>query len=190
MIGALRALGVTFKNAVKACSDLPAVPGRLNALGGSDAPLVVIDYAHTPDAIDKVLLALKPVAQARGGQLWCVFGCGGERDVSKRPLMAASAQKSADQIVVTSDNPRHENPDNIIRQILLGFTHHELVHVEADRALAVAHTIAIAQSNDVVLLAGKGHENYQDTSGIKYPFDDKVHAQLALNLRQDKRCAP
>ena len=188
VIGALRALGVALKDAVKACCDLPAVPGRLNTLGGTDAPLVVIDYAHTPDAIDKVLLALKPVAQSRGGQLWVLFGCGGGRDVSKRALMAASAQKNADQIVVTSDNPRNENPDNIISQILLGLTHHEQVHVEADRALAIAQTIANAQSIDVVLLAGKGHESYQEIHGIKYPFDDEVHAQLALNLRQEMRC--
>ena len=189
VIGALRALGVALKDAVRACCDLPAVPGRLNTLGGSGTPLVVIDYAHTPDAMDKVLMALKPAAQARGGQLWCVFGCGGDRDVSKRALMAASAQKNADKIVVTSDNPRNEDPSSIIRQVLLGCIHREQARVQADRALAIAQTIADAQPNDVVLLAGKGHENYQDICGVKYPFDDKVHAQMALNLRQPSGCA-
>ena len=189
VIGTLRALDVTLEDAARACRDLPAVPGRLNTLGGAaGAPLVVIDYAHTPDAIDKVLLALKSVAQTRGGQLWCVFGCGGERDESKRALMAASAQKTADRIVVTSDNPRSEEPAIIIGQILLGFTHRQSVQVQANRAQAIAQTIADAQSNDVVLLAGKGHENYQDINGVKYPFDDKAHAQSALNLRQRTSC--
>ena len=184
VMGTLRALGVALKDAAGACCDLPTVPGRLNTLGGnSGMPLVVIDYAHTPDALDKVLLALKRVAEARGGQLWCVFGCGGERDETKRELMAASAQKTADRVVVTSDNPRGEDPARIIGQILPGFTHRALVQVQADRAQAIAQTVAIAQPNDVVLLAGKGHENYQDIKGVKYPFDDTAHAQSALNLR-------
>ena len=189
VIGAMRALGVSLEDAAQACCDLPPVPGRLNTLGEPGTPLVVVDYAHTPDAIEKVLLALQPVAQARSGQLWCVFGCGGDRDASKRPLMAATAQKNADQIVVTSDNPRSENPANIISQILLGLTHHDSVHVQADRALAIAEAIANAQSGDVVLLAGKGHENYQDISGIKYPFEDMAHAKAALRLRQTVRKA-
>ena len=184
VLGALRALGVTLGDAAKACSDLSAVPGRLNTLNQSGKPLVVIDYAHTPDAIEKVLLALKPVAQARGGQLWCVFGCGGDRDASKRPLMAAAAQKNADQIVVTSDNPRGENAARIISQILLGLTRSESVSVQADRARAIADALTSAQPNDVVLLAGKGHENYQEIRGIKHPFDDLHHAQVALDLRQ------
>ena len=197
VIGAMRSLGIALGDAARACCDLPAVPGRLNTLGGVNAPLVVIDYAHTPDAMEKVLSALRPVAQSRGGQLWCVFGCGGDRDESKRPLMATSAQDNADQIVVTSDNPRSESPDTIIRQILQGLTGHEtgretrqeLVHIQPDRALAIAQTIANAQSDDVVLLAGKGHENYQDIKGIKYPFEDAVYAQLALDLRQPASCA-
>ena len=189
VIGAIRALDIALEDAARACCDLPAVPGRLNTLGGLNAPLVVIDYAHTPDAIEKVLSALKPVALSRGGQLWCVFGCGGDRDGFKRPLMAACAQTHADQIVVTSDNPRSEGPDTIIRQILLGMTGHKFVHVQPDRSLAIAQTIACAQASDVVLLAGKGHENYQDIKGIKYPFEDAVHAQSALDLRQPASCA-
>ena len=183
VMGALRALGVSLEDAAKACSDLPAVPGRLNTLNQTGKPLVVIDYAHTPDAIEKVLLALQPVARVRGGQLWCVFGCGGDRDASKRPLMAATAQKNADQLVVTSDNPRSENPKVIISQILLGLTHSESVEVQADRALAIARAVASAQPADVVLLAGKGHEDFQEVQGIKHPFNDMQQAQTALDLR-------
>jgi UDP-N-acetylmuramyl tripeptide synthase len=156
----------------------------LNTLSQPGKPLVVIDYAHTPDALEKVLLALQPVAQARGGQLWCVFGCGGDRDMSKRPLMAATAQKNADQIVVTSDNPRRENPAAIISQILLGLTHSESVRVQADRAQAIVETLTSAQANDVLLLAGKGHEDYQEVMGVKHPFDDLLHARLALDSWQ------
>jgi len=183
VLGALRALGVSLEDAAKACCDLPAVPGRLNTLSQAGKPLVVIDYAHTPDAIEKVLVALQPIAQARGGQLWCVFGCGGDRDASKRPLMAAAAQKNADQIVLTSDNPRSENPAVIISQMLLGLTHSESVRVQTDRASAIAEALASAEPDDVVLLAGKGHENYQEVSGIKHPFDDLRHAQAALDTR-------
>jgi UDP-N-acetylmuramyl-tripeptide synthetase len=184
VLGTLRAVGFPLDVAAKACSNLSAVPGRLNTFSQTGQPLVVIDYAHTPDAIEKVLQALQPVAQARGGQLWCVFGCGGERDASKRPLMAAIAQKNADQLIVTSDNPRSENPAAIISQILLGLTHCESVRVQADRALAIAEALSSAQPADVVLLAGKGHESYQEVAGIKYPFDDLKHAQLALDRRQ------
>jgi UDP-N-acetylmuramyl-tripeptide synthetase len=186
VVGVMRALGVALEDAAKACCNLPAVPGRLNTLSQPGTPLVVIDYAHTPDAIEKVLLALKPVATRRGGKLWCVFGCGGDRDATKRPLMAAMAQQHSDHTVVTSDNPRHENPANIISQILLGLTHHESVHVQADRALAIAEAIARAQPNDVVLLAGKGHENYQEVAGVKHPFEDQLHAKVALDVRVHK----
>lgn len=181
VIGAMRALRLSLQDAAKACSNLPSVPGRLNTLRQAGKPLVVIDYAHTPDALEKVLLALQPIAQARGGQLWCVFGCGGDRDASKRSLMGVTAQKNADQIMLTSDNPRSENPADIISQILLGLTHRKSVRVQADRALAIADAMASAQPNDVLLLAGKGHENYQEVQGIKYPFDDFRHAGLALD---------
>ena len=184
VLGALRALGLPLEEAARACSDLLPVPGRLNTLSQPGKPLVVIDYAHTPDAIEKVLLALRPVVQARGGQLWCVFGCGGGRDTTKRPLMAAIAQKNADQIVVTSDNPRSENPAAIIRQILLGLTPSESVRVQIDRGQAIAEALASAKDNDIVLLAGKGHENYQEVLGIRYAFDDLQHAWAALELRQ------
>ena len=183
VMGAMRALGVPLADAARASCDLPAVPGRLNTLGEPGTPLVVIDYAHTPDALEKVLLALRPVAQAKRGQLWCVFGCGGDRDASKRPLMAQAAHKNADHIVVTSDNPRSENANSIIDQILLGVKNRDSVHVQIDRALAIAHTIANAKPEDVVLLAGKGHEDYQEIGGVKLPFEDQRHAQAALSAR-------
>ncbi len=188
VIGAMRALGVSLEDAAKACCFLPLVPGRLNTLGEPGTPLVVIDYAHTPDAIEKVLVALRPVADDRGGQLWCVFGCGGDRDATKRPLMAAIVQKYSDHIVVTSDNPRSESASSIISQILLGFTRqdlqHESVQVQSDRALAIVQAIADAKPEDVVLLAGKGHETWQEIDGVKYPFQDQLHARAALKSRQ------
>jgi UDP-N-acetylmuramyl-tripeptide synthetase len=183
VIGAMRALGVPLSEAVRACGSLLPVPGRMERLQQAGKPLVAIDYAHTPDALDKALQALKPLAAQRGGQLWCVFGCGGDRDPTKRPLMAAVVEKNADHVVVTSDNPRSEKPENIISQILLGLSHHQCVQVQADRAKAIAETIARAAGEDVVLLAGKGHEDYQEIAGIKLPFSDKVQAQAALDAR-------
>jgi len=174
-------MGVPLADAVKACTGLLPVPGRTETLALPGRPLVVIDYAHTPDALEKVLLALRPAAAQRGGQLWCVFGCGGDRDATKRPLMAAVAEKNADQVVVTSDNPRSENPLAIICQVLLGLSHRDAVHVQADRAAAIAHALGMARPEDVVLLAGKGHESFQEIAGVKLPFSDREHARAALD---------
>ena len=183
VLGAMRALGVSLADAVAACGDLLPVPGRMERLQQPGQPLVAVDYAHTPDALDKALLALQPLAAQRGGQLWCVFGCGGDRDPVKRPLMAAVAEKNADRVVVTSDNPRSEKPENIISQILLGLSHNECVQVQADRARAIAETIAAAAAQDVILLAGKGHEDYQEIGGAKHPFSDIAQARAALDAR-------
>jgi UDP-N-acetylmuramyl-tripeptide synthetase len=183
VIGAMRALGVGLQQAVHACGSLLPVPGRMERLHEPGKPIVAVDYAHTPDALDKALQALRPLAQQRGGKLWCVFGCGGDRDPTKRPLMAAVVEKNADRVVVTSDNPRSEKPENIISQILLGLSHNECVQVQADRALAIAETVAAAAPEDVVLLAGKGHEDYQEVAGAKHPFSDKLQAQAALDRR-------
>ena len=184
VIAAMRALGVELKSAVQACASLLPVPGRMEQLGEAGKPLVAVDYEHTPDALDKALQALRPLAQQRGGKLWCVFGCGGDRDPTKRPLMAAVAEKDADRVVVTSDNPRGEKPENIISQTLLGLSHDECVQVQSDRALAIAETVAAAAPEDVVLLAGKGHEDYQEVAGLKHSFSDKAHAQAALDARR------
>jgi UDP-N-acetylmuramyl-tripeptide synthetase len=183
VIAAMRAMGVPLAQAVRACAGLLPVPGRMERLSEPGKPLVAVDYAHTPDALDKALQALAPLAQQRGGKLWCVFGCGGDRDPTKRPLMAAVVEKNADRVVVTSDNPRSEKPENIISQILLGLSRRECVEVQADRALAIAETIALAAPQDVVLLAGKGHEDYQEIAGAKLPFSDQAHAQAALRAR-------
>ncbi|MFM9880071.1 MAG: UDP-N-acetylmuramoyl-L-alanyl-D-glutamate--2,6-diaminopimelate ligase [Burkholderiaceae bacterium] len=185
VVAALRALGVPFADCIAACAALAPVPGRMQRLGAPGQPLVVVDYAHTPDALDKLLGALRPLARQRGGRLWCVFGCGGDRDRAKRPLMAAIAEKNADQVVVTSDNPRSERPEAIICQILLGLSHRESVHVQADRAQAIAQTLAEAHSADVVVLAGKGHEETQEIGGISSPFSDWAHAEAALQARRD-----
>ena len=144
-------------------------------------PLVVVDYAHTPDALSQALQALQPVAKVRGGRLWCVFGCGGNRDRSKRAPMGQAAQALADQVVLTTDNPRDEPPQAILDDIMQGLGRAPTVIV--DRAAAIAQTVAQAQANDVVLLAGKGHERYQECAGVRVPFDDVAHAQLALEAR-------
>ena len=181
VMASLRAMEVPLADAVAACVDLLPVPGRTETLAVAGLPLVVIDYAHTPDALEKVLLALRPVAQGRGGRLWCVFGCGGDRDASKRPLMAAAAEKSADQLVLTSDNPRSENPLAIIEQMQKGLSQPQAAHAEPDRHAAIAHALALAQPQDIVLLAGKGHENYQEIKGVKMAFSDRDQAQAVLN---------
>jgi UDP-N-acetylmuramoyl-L-alanyl-D-glutamate--2,6-diaminopimelate ligase len=124
---------------------------------------------------------MREVSDARGGKLWCVFGCGGDRDASKRPVMGATARANADYVVVTSDNPRSEAPALIVSQILLGTGDDTSVQVQVDRALAISETIAQATANDVIVIAGKGHEDYQDIAGIKHPFEDQTHAQAALS---------
>lgn len=183
VIAALRALGVPLHDAVQACAQLAPVPGRMERLVAPGQPLVAVDYAHTPDALDKALEALAPLARERGGQLWCVFGCGGDRDAGKRPLMGASAQRHADWVVVTSDNPRSEDPAAIIHQILLGMIAGETVRAEPDRAAAIALALQEADARDVVLIAGKGHEDTQETAGVCRPFSDMAQAREALRRR-------
>ena len=183
VLASLRSLGIPLGAAVQACSGLQPVPGRMQRLVAAGQPLVAVDYAHTPDALEKALQALRPLAAERGGQLWCVFGCGGDRDASKRPLMGAVAQQQADQVVVTSDNPRSEDPGAILHQILQGTIAGRTVRAEADRAAAIAQAVAEAAPADVVLIAGKGHEDTQETVGVRLPFSDMAHAQAALQAR-------
>ena len=184
VIGAMRSLGVTLEDAVVVCTNLHPVPGRMECLVQPNAPLVAVDYAHTPDALGQALDALRPLAIQRGGKLWCVFGCGGDRDNTKRPMMGALAAKKADQVIVTSDNPRGEKPEAIIAQILLGLPPCSAVQVQSDRAQAIAQAIANASANDVILLAGKGHEATQEVAGNRIDFSDRAHAGAALALRQ------
>lgn len=185
VIAAMRTLGVPLAAAVQACHDLHPVPGRMEVVNGAGAgqPLVAVDYAHTPDALAKALQALRPLTAQRGGQLWCVFGCGGDRDPVKRPLMGAMAAQHADQVVVTSDNPRREKVEAIISQILLGLEGCPTVSVQSDRAQAIAWTLQQARPQDVVLVAGKGHEGYQEIVGQRLPFSDRAEVQKALRAR-------
>ncbi len=182
VIATMRTLGVPLAAAVDACQHLTPVPGRMECITAPGQSLVAVDYAHTPDALAKALDALQPMAQARGGQLWCVFGCGGDRDTRKRPIMGAVAAAHADRVVVTSDNPRTEAPDAIISQILLGLTGTTGVQVEPDRARAIAQTLAQTHAADVVLLAGKGHEDYQEIMGQRFPFSDIAQVRVAFGL--------
>ncbi|MDY7573538.1 UDP-N-acetylmuramoyl-L-alanyl-D-glutamate--2,6-diaminopimelate ligase [Actimicrobium sp. CCI2.3] len=186
IIGVLLGQGHALRAIVDAVEALTAVPGRMQQFGGQDAPLVVIDYAHTPDALEKTLVALRQVADQRHGKLWCVFGCGGDRDPGKRPQMGLAAL-AADAIIVTSDNPRSEAAADIIAQILLGIASHTGSHaapqVVEDRAAAILWAVRHAANADVILVAGKGHENYQEIRGKKLPFLDADHAALALATR-------
>lgn len=183
VLGVLLAKGTTWRAAVQAVEMLTAVPGRMQQLGGNDSPLIIIDYAHTPDALEKTLLTLRQVAQQRHGQLWCLFGCGGDRDPGKRAQMGA-VSALADQVIVTSDNPRSENPAAIIEQIIAGMTAgNNQYQVTEDRAAAILWAVKRAAKHDVVLLAGKGHEAYQEVMGKKMAFSDADHAALALATR-------
>lgn len=216
--GCLRALGVPLAQVAHVLGQSTPVPGRLQRVapvGAAPQPAVVVDYAHTPDALGKALQALAGLAAARGGRLWCVFGCGGDRDASKRRLMGRAAVQGAAHVVVTSDNPRSEAPQGILAQILAGAREaagpcpdndvHDaapaspaasadapctLVAIE-DRRAAIAHAVQAAAAQDVVLIAGKGHEQTQEIAGIKHPFCDVTEAAAALSARtRSGRAAP
>ena len=184
LLGVLAVLlesGIAFDAALEALSTLTPPPGRMQRFGGDGKPLVVVDYAHTPDALEKVLLALKPAVPPQG-ELICVFGCGGDRDKGKRPQMGQIAATIANRIVVTTDNPRSEDPAEIASAIVHGIrqTNVRRYRIELDRALAIAGAIADARAGDVVLIAGKGHETYQERNGVRTPFADDEHAARAL----------
>ena len=175
VLGCLVASGMALEEAKKRLAALPPVPGRMQALG--EQPLVVIDYAHTPDALENVLQALRPVAQQRRGQLLVAFGAGGDRDPTKRPRMGEIAARLADRVLITSDNPRSENPLSIIEQIRAAAPAAE---VEADRARAIEQLVLQAHASDVILIAGKGHETYQVLRDRTVPFDDRQIAREVL----------
>ena len=186
VIAVMGAEGFAFADVVAAVKNLQAPPGRLQRISDdSDDIDVFVDFAHTPDALEKVLHTLK--AQTRQ-QLWCVFGCGGDRDSSKRAPMGAVVSSLADRAVVTSDNPRSENPLDIIEQIVSAMNESGTA-VIADRQAAIIYALLHAQAGDVVLIAGKGHESYQDIKGVKVPFSDAHEAMLALRERNELRRA-
>jgi len=176
-LGALVALDHPAAASVAALGAAHGVRGRLERASEEGDPLVLVDYAHTPDALDRVLATLRPLTE---GRLFCVFGCGGDRDAGKRPQMGHAVSRGADVAVVTSDNPRTEDPATIIAQILPGLTGHAARHVEPDRAAAIAWAVAEARAGDTVLVAGKGHEDYQIVGHDKRPFDDVTEARAAL----------
>ncbi|HEB57880.1 MAG TPA: UDP-N-acetylmuramoyl-L-alanyl-D-glutamate--2,6-diaminopimelate ligase [Gammaproteobacteria bacterium] len=178
---ALLACGLSFDEVLARLSCVQPVTGRMQRLGsGAGEPLVVVDYAHTPDALAQVLEALR----AHGaGRLICVFGCGGERDEGKRPLMARAVEQAVDQIIVTDDNPRGEDPEVIVADILSGFKDADAVTVINDRAAAIHHAVSRAGEGDVVLVAGKGHEDYQLVGGQRLPFSDAEQVRAALRAR-------
>jgi UDP-N-acetylmuramoyl-L-alanyl-D-glutamate--2,6-diaminopimelate ligase len=179
VIGAVGVQGFALDKILQAATALTAVAGRMEVVDANTRPTVVIDYAHTPDALEKALQALRKHCQ---GQLWVVFGCGGDRDIGKRAEMGKVADHRADKIIVTSDNPRNESPEKIIDQVLLGITRD--VSAVVDRRDAIRTAIADAQPNDVILLAGKGHEDYQILGAERLPFSDKAEARLALRNRE------
>jgi UDP-N-acetylmuramoyl-L-alanyl-D-glutamate--2,6-diaminopimelate ligase len=179
--GVLHALGEPAADIAYTLSRLQPVAGRMNRLGGDGRlPLVVVDYAHTPDALEQALASLRAHA---AGRIVCVFGCGGERDRGKRPLMAAVVEAHADSAIVTDDNPRGEDGDAIVAEILAGFRDRAAVAVQRDRGMAIAQAIGQARPDDIVLVAGKGHEPWQEIAGVRHAFDDAVVARAALERR-------
>ncbi|MFZ3204059.1 MAG: UDP-N-acetylmuramoyl-L-alanyl-D-glutamate--2,6-diaminopimelate ligase [Pseudomonas sp.] len=177
VVGALLGMDYPLDEILKVLPQLQGPVGRMQRLGGARQPLVVVDYAHTPDALEKVLEALRPHVK---GRLLCLFGCGGDRDRGKRPLMAAVVERLADGVLVTDDNPRGEAPEQIFSDIRAGFAAPERVQFAHGRGQAIAQLIAAASPADVLVLAGKGHEDYQEINGVRQPFSDLVEAGKAL----------
>ena len=180
-LGALIGTGLTLDEAVTALAQVRTVPGRMERFGGAGQPLVVVDYAHTPDALEQALKALR---EHQPENLICVFGCGGDRDKEKRPLMGAIAARLADSVIVTDDNPRHEAADAIVKDILAGMGDRQ-PRIVRDRATAIAEAIGLAQSNDIVLVAGKGHEDYQQLGDVRLPFSDREVVKNLLGGRDE-----
>ena len=169
--------GIELDDALNRLSKIESVPGRMQRLGGHDLPLVIVDFAHTPDALEQVLNSLRQHTQHN---LWCVFGCGGDRDTGKRSLMGAIAEDKSDFVVLTNDNPRSEAPEKIINDIKTGIVSLNKVTIEQDRQAAIHFAVNNAKAGDVVLIAGKGHENYQLIGDHKYPFNDAKVVQQQL----------
>jgi UDP-N-acetylmuramoyl-L-alanyl-D-glutamate--2,6-diaminopimelate ligase len=180
VLSALLMMDIPFGESLERLSALRPVTGRMERFGGGQGrPLVIVDYAHTPDALTQALAAVRPHC---AGSLWCVFGCGGNRDRSKRPLMGAAAARLADRVVLTSDNPRDEDPDAIIAAIRAGIDRSDSVEAIPDRTAAIRHAIGAAGSGDVVLVAGKGHEDYQIVGGRRLPYSDQAVVAAALEV--------
>ena len=171
--------GIEFNEALKRLTTIKSVAGRMQRFGGNNSPLVIVDFAHTPDALEQALTSLRQHTQ---NDLWCVFGCGGDRDKGKRPLMGAIAEDKADYVVLTNDNPRNEIASKIIEDIKSGMKDYSNISVEDDRHNAITFAISQAKSGDVILIAGKGHENYQLIGDKKYPFNDVEEVKQQLEV--------
>jgi UDP-N-acetylmuramoyl-L-alanyl-D-glutamate--2,6-diaminopimelate ligase len=186
-VAAVRALGVPMEQIAAALPRAGRVPGRFEPVDEGQSFAVLVDYAHTPDSLQNVLRAARPLTS---GRLWCVFGCGGDRDRGKRPLMGAIAAQLADRVIVTSDNPRSEDPEAIVHQILAGTDGVAHVTAQVDRRAAIAMAVADAREGDVVVIAGKGHEQGQELAGgRKLPFDDVTVAREALRALASRETA-
>ena len=170
-------LGVPGEQVARSFAGFKGAPGRLERVDAGQDFLVLIDYAHTPDALKNALETLIPLGD---GRLICAFGCGGDRDQSKRPIMGSIASRIADLVYITSDNPRSEKPEAIIEHIREGVDGPALVEIEPDRRKAICLAVNSAGPGDVILIAGKGHEDYQEIKGIRYPMDDRLEAKAAL----------
>jgi UDP-N-acetylmuramoyl-L-alanyl-D-glutamate--2,6-diaminopimelate ligase len=188
VIATLIAEGIDIPEVLRQVECLRPVRGRMEIIKGAkaDAPMMVVDYAHTPDALQKVLETLRPIAAIRQGQIYCVFGCGGDRDREKRPMMGQIAREGSDHLVITSDNPRSEDPLQIMQMIFAGVRQatnrkedSKTVEMIADRAAAIMSAVRQASPQDIVLVAGKGHETTQEMNGKRFDFSDQAHLRLA-----------
>ena len=180
--GAARMLGKNAEEILIILSTLKSVAGRLEPIRSGNGITGLVDYAHTPDALENVLKAIHEVMEGKDGQIITVCGCGGNRDKGKRPLMAQEAVKQSDKVIITSDNPRNEEPQNIINDMLAGLNAHQMkkVVVIADRHEAIKTAVMLANKGDVILVAGKGHEDYQIIKGVKHHFDDREELRNAF----------
>jgi len=181
-LGALCAAGYDFQAALTALSRIRPATGRMDCIIQPDKPLVVVDYAHTPDALEKALTTLREIRQPES-QLWCVFGCGGDRDRGKRPLMAQAAEQYADAVVITDDNPRTENPADIIADSLRGMGHREKAWIKRPREEAIRFVLPQLEAGDAVVIAGKGHEDYQILGTTKHHYSDQETVRTWLQNR-------
>jgi UDP-N-acetylmuramoyl-L-alanyl-D-glutamate--2,6-diaminopimelate ligase len=179
------AMGYDVEQIKAGLEGLPAVPGRLEPVDAGQPFAVVVDYAHTEDSLRNVLACVRPMAQAAGGRVLLVFGCGGDRDRGKRPKMGTAAEELADFFILTSDNPRRENPLTIIKEIEAGLTNHSKYLIEPDRAAAIRIAVRMAQRGDIVVIAGKGHETYQICGEQVRAFDDRLVARDILGERKE-----
>ena len=175
----LLAIGIPFGDASEAISHCHSIRGRMEIYGGNGRVYVAIDFAHTPDALSQAITSLRMHLSAQG-KLWCIFGCGGDRDKGKRALMGSSAENNADRLVITTDNPRSESNKAIVEDILVGIKNTSIVYIEHDRQQAIVYAINAAAIADIILVAGKGDEKYQEIRGIKYPFSDAQVVMEAL----------